>query len=295
MIGATVIWGLSPLYYKQLVHLDPGEVLAHRTLWSLVFFGGVLLVQGRLQTLPGLLRSHFWLLTLASMMISVNWFGFIFAIGAGRAVEASMGYFIYPLVAVLIGYAALGERLNRWQGGAIVLAAMAVLTLSFGLGVVPVLSLILASSFGVYGLVKKQMNVGPVQSVSAEVLILAPIALGWLIWLYSAQGQGRPMPDASTWALLAVSGPLTAGPLILFSFGARRVRMATVGVVQYLNPTLQFLCAVLVFHEPMTQWHIAAFGLIWLGLAIYAGNSLAQDRAARRAARKSVTPQVVVT
>lgn len=279
VLGATVIWGLSPLYYKMLTQLGPAEVLAHRTLWSFVFFGAVLALQRRLRELPGLIARAWRVILLAAIMISCNWFGFIYAVQVGRAVEASLGYFTFPLVAVVIGAVVFKERLNHWQWAAVALAVSAVCLLTYGLHVVPALSLLLAGTFGVYGLLKKQLDAGPVLSVTAEVLLLVPLALGWMGYLYI--GQGHPTPDLPTLGLLALSGPLTAGPLILFSFGSRRVRMATLGLAQYLNPTLQFFCAVAIFREPLTGWHTAAFAMIWTGLALYSWQSLSQQKAAR--------------
>lgn len=285
LLGACTVWGLSPLYYKLLAHIPPLEVLSHRTLWSFVFFALVLLVQRRLGMLRVALGSGRSVLVIAfaALMISANWFFFILSIQIGKAVEASLGYYIFPLVAVLIGVVVFREKLGKAQILAVALALSAVLVLTVGLGVAPWIALILSISFGLYGLVKKRLSVGPVVSVTAEVLLLSPIAL---IVLYLSWAEGHAAYGAN-WrdtGLLMFSGPLTATPLILFSAATKRVSMATVGLVQYLNPTLQFLCAVLVFGEPFGQWHAIAFGLIWTALAIYSTATLRQDRAVRRAA-----------
>jgi len=284
LLGACMVWGLSPLYYKLLSHIPPIEVLSHRTVWSFVFFTLVLIVQGRLGQLKLALgnRRSALVIAFASLMISANWFCFILSIQIGKAVEASLGYYIFPLVAVLIGVAVFRETLGKAQILAVVLAGSAVLVLTIGLGVAPWISLILAVTFGLYGLVKKQLPVGPVVSVTAEVLLLTPIALIVIVlsWQDGHASFGNDLRDS---LLLMLSGPLTATPLILFSTATKRVSMATVGLVQYLNPTLQFLCAVLVFGEPFGQWHAIAFGLIWTALAIYSLAALRQDRAARRA------------
>ncbi len=290
MIGACVVWGLSPLYYKMLSHIPPIEILAHRTLWSLVIFATVLLVQGRIDLLRAALSSRKAVLVIgfAALMISLNWFVFIMSIQIGRAVEASMGYYIFPLVAVMLGVVAFGERLSRGQAAAVALAVIAVLVLSLGLGVPPWIALILAGSFGLYGLVKKRLSVGPVVSVTAEVLLLSPLALGVLGWMHRDGGGafGAQLGDS---LLLIASGALTAAPLILFSYATRRVAMATIGLVQYLNPTLQFMCAVIVFGEPFGKWHVIAFALIWSALALYSTVTLFQDRAARKAATNSAS------
>ena len=294
MVLACLVWGLSPLFYKLLTHVPPGEVLAHRTLWSLVFFAGVLLVQGRLREVVRVLGSlsGVGIVLFASLMIAVNWFLFIYSVQVGRVMEASLGYYIFPLVAVLIGTVAFQERLGGVQLAAVGLAALAVGILTWGLGVAPWIALVLAGTFGLYGLVKKRLTAGPVVSVTAEVLLLLPVALIWLWGLHSGSwSEGRPgalfAGDWTTSLLLITAGPMTAGPLILFSYASRRAAMSTIGLVQYLNPTLQFGCAVLIFAEPMTIWHGIAFPLIWLALALYSGAALAGERRSRRAAIKA--------
>ena len=292
MIAACVIWGLSPLYYKLIAHIAPLEVLAHRTLWSLVFFGVLLIMQGRLRQVFTLL-SHARAVAgvgFAAVMISTNWFLYILSIQIGHTVEASLGYYIFPLVAVLLGRLVFKEHLTRGQWLAIVLAACAVVVLSVGLGAPPWISLILAFTFGLYGLLKKQSTAGPVVSVTAEVLLLSPLALVWL-WGVHTQGWqgvvgraggvfGQDLRDS---LILIFSGPMTASPLILFSYASRRVSLSTVGVIQYLNPTLQFICAVVVFGEVFTGIHAIAFGLIWLALAIYSVQAILYERALSRA------------
>jgi chloramphenicol-sensitive protein RarD len=290
MVVACLVWGLSPLYYKLLAHVPPLEVLSHRTLWSLAFFGLVLAAQRRLGEVARLVTGRQVLPALAAaLLISCNWFLFIFSVQTGHAVEASLGYYIFPLVAVLLGMVAFGERLSRRGGLAVALAAGAVALLSAGLGAPPWIALVIASTFGLYGLIKKRVSAGPVVSVTAEVLVLAPLALIWLAGVHMAGWTGivgrtlgifgRDLGDS---LLLMLSGPLTATPLILFSYASKRVRMATLGLVQYLNPTLQFLVAVLIFAEPFTRWHAIAFPLIWLALALYSWDGLAAERARRR-------------
>ena len=291
IVLACTVWGLSPLYYAMLKHVPAAEVLAYRSLWSLAFFACVLTVQGRLRLVAQAVSGRqVGRIAAAAVMISLNWFGFIFAIQTGHGMEASLGYYIFPLVAVLLGWLFFGEILGRAQWLAIALAALAVAGLTWGLGVPPWIALGLAGTFGAYGMIKKGLDLGPVVSVTAEVLLLAPLALGWVIFA-GTQSAG----SWQTHALLALSGPLTATPLVLFSFAARRLKLSTVGVVQYLNPTLQFGCAVLVFGEPFTPWHGLAFPLIWLALAIYSIATIRQDRAARRAASNAATSDAVLT
>jgi chloramphenicol-sensitive protein RarD len=290
LIMTCTIWGLSGLYYKLLEHIPPIEILAHRTLWSFIFFALTLAIQGRLRLLGQTVGS--WRAALvvgvAALMISINWFVFISSIQIGRAVEASLGYYIFPLVAVVLGAVVLRERLGRVQILAVLLAGVAVITLTIGLGVTPWIALILATSFGLYGLIKKQINAGPVVSVTAEVMLLVPIALIVLGRMHMS-GEGAFGTNLSDSLLLAFSGLMTATPLILFSYAAKRVRLATVGLVQYINPTLQFFVATFVFRELFSFWHAIAFALIWLALAIYTLASLRQDRALRKAADSSCT------
>lgn len=289
LIACCTIWGLCGLYYKLLSHVPPIEILAHRTLWSLLFFMIVLLVQGRLGLVRQALsaRRSALLIALAALMISCNWFVFITSILIGKATEASLGYYIFPLVSVVLGMIVFGERLDRAQVLAVGLAAAAVITLTVGLGVAPWISLILAFSFGFYGLVKKGLSVGPVVSVTTEVLLLSPVALAVLWVMHSSETGGAFGVSWRDNALLAFSGILTGLPLVLFSYGARRVRLGTVGLVQYLNPTLQFLVATLIFQEAFSLWYAVAFGMIWTALAIYSTASWRQDRAARRALESS--------
>jgi chloramphenicol-sensitive protein RarD len=278
MIATSLIWGLSPIYYKALAHVPPLEVLSHRTLWSFLLFSLVLMVQGRFgMLLRAIVRPRTVLLIAAAgLMISINWFTFILSVQIDRSVEASLGYYIFPLVAVAIGFFVFKERLSRAQVFAVALAVFGVLVLTIGLGAAPWIALILASSFGTYGLIKKYLELGPVISVTGEVLLLLPLAL---IWLWGVNYAGWTGVTGRTggyfghnWRdslLLAMSGLITAGPLILFSYATKRLALSTVGLIQYLNPSMQFLVAVLLFQETLTIWHVLSFGLIWIALAFY--------------------------
>jgi chloramphenicol-sensitive protein RarD len=281
IIAASVIWGLSSLYYKALAEVPPLEMLSHRTVWSVVFFALVLLAQGRAGEVRALLaRPRAWrLLGVSAVTIAINWLVFIHAVQVGHALEASLGYYVFPLVAVALGYLVLGERFSPVQGVAIGLAAGAVLVLGIGLGAPPWTALILAASFGTYGLVKGLIRLGPVVGVFIETLLLAPLALVFLWGAHAGawtdmdgRSGGVFGHDAGTSVLLAFAGPLTGVPLVLFSYATRRIAYATVGLVQYLNPTIQFAVAVAVFGEPFTVWHAVAFPMIWSGLALYSAD-----------------------
>lgn len=277
LIAACTVWGLAPLFWKLLAHLPAAEVLAHRTLWSAVTFGALIAFQGRIRELVTALSSvrQAGIILIAALCISFNWGIFIWAIGTGQATEASLGYFLFPLVAVLGGWVLFGERLRKLQWVSVGLAALAVLFLAYGLGAAPWIALALSASFGLYGIVKKGLPLGPVISVTGEVVLLAPLALAYLVFSGPA---GAAVYSATDWSLLLVSGVLTATPLILFSYAARRVQLATVGLVQYVNPTLQFFCAVVIFGEPFGIWHGIAFPIIWLALAVYSLAALRQEK-----------------
>lgn len=285
LIVACTTWGLSALYYGQLRHVPPLEVLSYRCIWGLVFFVLILATQRRLSLVPQALKSprQTGIMLIAAILISTNWFGFIYAISTNQALEASLGYYIFPLVAVLIGRVVFAEKLTRVQWIAVALVAIAVATLTLGLGVTPWIALMLAGTFGAYGMIKKQLDVGPVVSVTCEVLLLAPLAIVW-IWFKGTGAGGDNSVVAH--AYIAIAGPLTATPLILFSYAAKRIRLASVGLIQYLNPTLQLSVAALIFLEPVTAWHMIALPIIWLALALYSGSSLRQDRSSRKAASK---------
>lgn len=299
MVAACTIWGLSAIYYHLIEHIPPLEVLSHRTVWSLVLLTFYLVVRRRFGQLVKLMSSRRSLLVVAvsGLLISINWFIFIFSVQQGRVLEASLGYYIFPLVAVALGYLFLGERLSRWQRAAVALAVLAVGVLTAGLGVAPWISLGLAFSFGFYGMVKSRIKADPVLAVTAEVVVLSPLALIW-IWGVSTQGWtglvgragGYFGQGADTWLLIG-SGLMTGVPLVLMGYAINQLRLSTVGLVQYLNPTLQFAIAVTLFSRPVTVWHMIAFPLIWLGLAIYSWDSIQRERpsAAMRAGTDSVT------
>ncbi|MCE2521652.1 MAG: EamA family transporter RarD [Rhodobacteraceae bacterium] len=279
MIAAGAIWGLSPMYYKVIAHVPPGEVLAHRAIFSFATFFAVLLVQGRARQMfrsvfSSLRKFGFTLLT--ATLIGSNWLLFIFAIQIERATQASLGYFLYPLIAVFLGSVFLKERLTPPQWMAVATTAIAVLYLSVVLGEFPFLATVLASTFAIYGLIKKKTRQGAVASVAAESFVLTPVALLWLLGVHLLFWQdftGR----AGGWfgnglletAMLAASGLITAGPLVLMSYGLKRIRYSEGGFLLYTNPTLQFLVAVLIFMEPFTAADLAAFVLIWIALLVF--------------------------
>lgn len=281
ILAACVIWGLSPLYYNLLTMVPPLELLAQRTLWSFLFFALVLGLQGRFSALIHALgnRGHVITLFAAACAIAVNWYFFIYSVQINRVSEASLGYFIFPLVAVVFGLIVFKEKLSALQWVAVALAVFAVLILTYGLGVAPWLALVLSLSFGTYSVLKKRLDLSPVISVTLEVMLLLPLTVPYLLI------QNWPIPDSTDswqiWFLLMGSGPLTATPLILFSYATRRISMSTVGIMQYINPSIQFLVALLIFAEPMTDWHFGAFSIIWVAVVIYSWSGFSARNAAK--------------
>lgn len=296
--GTAAFWGLSPIFFKALAAVPPLELVAHRTLWALVFLLCWLAIQGRLREVPRLAaaRAPLARLVMAALLIGLNWLVFIWAVQNGRAMQASLGYYIFPLVAVLAARLVLGERLRPARWVAVALAGAAVAVLTAGLGVPPWVALTLAFSFTAYGLVKRGLPAGPVLSVTGEAALLAPLALVWLAGVHSgawADPTGQPGAVFGTgWReslILVAAGPITALPLILFSYAARRLSYATLGLVLYVNPTLQALIAALVFLEPVTRWHMLALPLIWAALALYSADMWRAERSARRRSASSAT------
>ncbi|KJZ20379.1 EamA family transporter RarD [Loktanella sp. S4079] len=291
IIATCVVWGLSPIYYKALAHVPPLEVLSHRALWSFVMFAAILLVQRRLAAMWQVVKSQPMLMIAASVMISANWFIFILSTQIDRSTEASIGYYIYPLLAILLGRVVFGEKLSRIKWIAILLVLAAVVVLTVGLQIVPLVALALAITFAIYGVIKKGIDAGPILTVAGEVALVTPLAVVWLVGVHFAGFQGFQPASGGIFGanlrdtlLLICAGPITSIPLIMFAYGARRVAMATTGIVFYLNPTLQFLVAVLIFAEPFGTVHMIAFPMIWAAVILYSVTALRQDRAARKLA-----------
>ena len=274
--AAYVMWGLFPLYWRLLEPAGAVEILAHRIVWSLVTMLVLTLALRRLPALRAIVhdRRVLGLLLLASVVISFNWGGFIYGVNNDRVVEVSLGYFINPLVTVLLGVLVLGERLRPRQWVAIGIATVAVLILTVDYGHPPWIAFLLAGSFATYGLAKKKADVEAVESLTFETLVLAPVALGYLFYL-SAAGQSHFTGHGVDHSvLLATTGLVTAVPLICFGGAAIRIPMTTLGLLQYLAPTIQFLLGLLVFHEAMTTVKWVGFGLVWLALALFTAEAL---------------------
>ena len=273
VLGALTytLWGTFPLYWTLL---EPGgavEILAHRIVWSLGTMLLILVLWHRVPQLKALLRDRrrVLIISAAAVVISVNWGAYIWGVNNGRVVETSLGYFINPLVTVLMGVLILGERLRRLQWVAMGIAFVAVIVLTLDYGRPPWVALVLAFSFGTYGLAKKQAAVDAVESITLETLVLAPIAAAYVVWLMST-GQSNFGSHGLGHALLfTTTGVITAIPLMLFGAAAIRVSMVSLGLLQYLAPTIQFALGILVFHEDMPASRWIGFGLVWAALVLF--------------------------
>ena len=280
-IGAYFCWGLFPLFFRLLEPAGALEVLAHRVVWSLAFVAVLLCVRRRWSWVRTLGPRRFGLLALAAATVSVNWGLFIWGVNSGRVVEASLGYFINPLITVLLGTVLLAERMRRGQYAALGLGALAVLVLAVDYGRLPWLALSLAFSFATYGLVKKRIGIPAVESLGVETALVSVPALAYLGWLAGTGGGTFGSEGAGHALLLVASGVITAIPLLFFAAAASRLPLSTVGVLQYLTPTLQFACGVLVFHEDMPAARLAGFALVWLALVVFTVDGVRHARRPR--------------
>ncbi|HWJ08295.1 MAG TPA: EamA family transporter RarD [Nocardioides sp.] len=270
-VAAYTMWGAFPLYWPLLEPSGPIEILAHRIVWSLVVMAVLVAVLRRGAALRAILRSRrtTLLLVVGAATITSNWGTYIYGVNNDRVVETSLGYFINPLVTVLMGVLVLGERLRPAQWWALGLGFVAVGVLTLDYGRPPVVALVLAFSFGTYGLAKKSADVGAIEGLSFETAVIAPFALIYLVWLGGTGGAHFTGEGAGHVALLVASGVVTAVPLLCFGAAATRVSMTTLGLLQYLAPILQFLLGITVLGEQMPPWRWLGFGLVWLALAVF--------------------------
>ena len=285
-LTAYALWGVFPLYWTLLEPTGALELLAHRVAWSALVMVLLLVLLRRREALATILRTPrlLGLLTIAAVTISVNWGVFIWAVSHGHVVETSLGYFINPLVTVLAGVLVLGERLRRLQWVAVTLAALAVLGLTVEHGRPPYVALALAFSFAAYGLVRKQASVGAFEGLGVETLLVLPLAVGYLGWL-GATGASQALVDfPGHLLLLATTGVVTALPLLCFGAAATRVPLTTLGLLQYVAPTLHFLFGVYFFGEPMPTTRLVGFTLIWVALAVFTVDGVRQHRSLRHRA-----------
>ena len=291
-LAAYGSWGLLPLYWKVLRELPALEILAHRIVWSLILTTVLLALRQRWQWVADTLRdrSARMVVMASALLLCLNWFVYIWAVNAGFIVEASLGYFMNPLVNVLLGVLLLGERIRRWQWVAIALAASGVLYLSVNYGSPPWIALTLAVSFGFYGLLKKKSGLAALESLSLEMLLLLLPFVGYLFWL--GRNDASTFLNAPTYIswMLVGGGVVTAFPLIGFAAAARRLPLSTLGILQYVAPTMQLLLGVFVYHEPFALNRLWGFSLVWMALAVYTWEGIYQYRRRRETLSRASLP-----
>lgn len=286
-IGAYLLWGFFPLYFKLLRPAGPLEILAHRVVWSVLFVALLLGALRNIGFLRALLRRGWAVagIVAAAMLIAVNWGTYIYGVSSDRVVETALGYFINPLVVVLLGVTVLRERLRPGQWVALGIGGSAVAVLAVDYGRLPWLALTLAFSFAGYGLIKKRLGLPAAEGLFVESAVLALPALGYLAWLSHRGGMAFGHVSAGHTALLVLAGAATAIPLLLFAGAANRLPLTGLGMIQYLAPILQLACGVLIFHEPMPPARLAGFALVWLALVVFTADAIRHTRQARQAAR----------
>ncbi|MCM3620200.1 EamA family transporter RarD [Sutcliffiella horikoshii] len=271
-----ILWGVLPLFWKMVDGVPAGEILAHRIVWSLVFMLLILAALRKIPSFAGELKSliknrkRLIGISLASIFISINWGLYIWAVNADRVIEASLGYYINPLVSILLAVIVLKEKLSGLQTVSIILAGAGVLVLTFSFGTFPWVAIMLALSFAFYGLIKKMVQVGALVGLAIETLLITPFALLFLSYVHGVSGVGGAFGgEVGITLLLLLSGVVTAIPLLLFASGAKRIPLSMVGLLQYFAPTIKLIMGVYLFHEPFTDAHLIAFACIWMALGIY--------------------------
>lgn len=278
--SAFVIWGVIPIYWKEaLGGIDAVEIVMHRILWTLIFALAALAAWERLPRLYEALttRRSLMLLSVSAVLIAINWGIFIWAVTVGRIVETSLGYYINPLVNFILGAVFLSERLTRVQLVAVALATLGVLNQTIALGYLPWVSLVLAVSFGFYGLIRKKVAVESLEGLTVESILLAPAALGYIVYLTATKQGAFLHVNFMTDLNLIIAGPLTAIPLLLFAAATRLVRLSTIGFLQYLAPSIALVIAVFMYNEPFTSAHAVTFAFIWAALALITWEALRRE------------------
>jgi chloramphenicol-sensitive protein RarD len=277
--SSYVAWGLFPAYFLLLRSVSPVEVLAHRMIWSLVFLSFVLAFRRQWSWLRPLTRQPRLVVSFAisAALLSGNWFLYIWAVSRGHVIDASLGYFINPLVNIVLGFVLLQERLRPAQWFAVVIAALGVLWLTWQGHHFPWIAIVLALTFGFYGLMRKVAALGPLEGLSLETLLLFPLAAAYLAWAAFIGNNAFIQADFALRLLLMAAGPITAIPLLLFAAGARRIRLSTLGLLQFIAPTLQLLLGIWMFHEPFGGARMWGFVIIWAALALYSAEGLLRN------------------
>jgi chloramphenicol-sensitive protein RarD len=281
-IATYVMWGFLPLLFNLLNHVGAATVVANRTLWSLLVLGVIMILGGRLAEVRAALRDPRTVtsMALAALILGANWLIYIYAVETGQVLEASFGYFILPLVNVATGVLLLGERLNRWQLVAIAIAAVAIAIQAVSIGGIPYVALGLALTFAVYGYLRKTAKVGSAPGLFVETIVLAPLAIAFLGYSFVRDGGLGWHADPYSLSLLALTGPATVVPLLLFAFAVQRLKMTTVGMLQYIAPSITFILAITLFGEHLNAVRLGSFALIWVSLIVYTTDSVLRRRRA---------------
>ena len=278
-LGAYLIWGLVPVFFKQLSAISAGEIIAHRVLWSLLFMSAVLAMGPGFKPALAVARvpAQLGRIAIAATLVIANWLIFVYGVNSGRILETSLGYFILPLFNVALGVLVLKEKLRRMQWLAVFLAASGVAIEAIRVGGLPWISLALAGSFGIYGLMRKQLRLDSASGLFLETVCMTPFAAIYLLWL-SSSGQSHFGETSQGDLLLVATGVVTSVPLLLFAISARRLPLNMIGFLQYLAPSISFLVAVLIYGEAMDLTRAAGFIAIWIGLAVYSVDLLHYSR-----------------
>lgn len=285
--GAYIIWGILPIYWKFLQDVPASEVLAHRIVWSVVFLWGLLIINGKTSAFINEIRElspkTLLLIFISGIILNLNWGTYIWAVNHDHIIQTSLGYYINPLISVLLGILFLQERLSLWQVLAFLLAAAGVLSLTIQYGAFPWVGIVLAVTFGVYGLLKKMVNINSITGLTLETMLTSIFALIYLMYLNNAGTGAFHLSLSATTLLLCGAGIVTAIPLLLFGAGAIRLPLFVIGFLQYISPTMTLLLGIFVYHEPFTKGHLISFTVIWIGLIIF---SLARTHTLKRLEQK---------
>ncbi|MBK4141716.1 EamA family transporter RarD [Corynebacterium macginleyi] len=286
-LAAYIMWGFFPAFFPLLLPATPLEILAHRVLWTALIVTVLLIFSGSWRELVRMDKRTWGWLAAGGLFITINWGTYVLAINTDHVADAALGYFINPLVSVALGTFFLKEQLRSWQATAVAVATIAVLYLSFSTGQAPYISLLLAASFGIYGLIKKQVRVSAAVSVAAESLVVAPIAIAYIVWIEQA-GQGTFVTEGATHMLLLISAGLVTGlPLLCFAQGAQALRLSTIGMLQYFTPLMQMLWALFVTQEHFSTHRWIGFGIIGVAVSIYIADLIrVRHNAPRKSARR---------
>jgi chloramphenicol-sensitive protein RarD len=278
-IAAYVIWGFFPLMFLQLAGVDSVLIVAHRIVWSLLVVAAILILRNRLGEVSQALRDPqvLWRLGASTVFVAINWLTYVWAVENGRVLETSFGYFLNPLVNVVLGMVLLGERQNQWQWVAIAIAAVAMVLQTIGLNGFPWLAVVIAVTFALYGYMRKTVKVGSAPGLFIETLLLMPLSIAYIIYTIVVHGPG-PHATGWGWFWLIFTGPATSLTLLLFAYGVQRLRLTTIGIIQYIAPSIQFVLAVAVFREELNTMRLFSFALIWLSLVIFTVDSIRRAR-----------------